>query len=191
LEGTLDEILSTAEMRRKAGHQEILGETLAKFEFFQHGWHPYTRFLDVDKIDLILRRRRGTKTDYREVQVKFGKLYTCTKKWELPLFSVSSWRFFTDKNLTDLTEREGLFFTYVLAPDDGFKGDMFVFPIKTFADFVRRADKLGNGSYRVYISRARDNKNNWYMRRAARFTEINSATAIDVSKFYRNFDCLG
>jgi hypothetical protein len=45
--------------RRRAGHQEILGETLAKFEFFQHGWHPYSRFLDVDKIDLILRRRRG------------------------------------------------------------------------------------------------------------------------------------
>ncbi len=65
-----------AEMRRKAGHQEILGETLAKFEFFSNGWHPYTRFLDVDKIDLILRRRRATRTEYREIQVKFGKLYT-------------------------------------------------------------------------------------------------------------------
>ena len=72
----MEDIVPTAEMRRRAGHQEILGETLAKFEFFQHGWHPYTRFLDVDKIDLILRRRNDSQVDYREVQVKFGKLYT-------------------------------------------------------------------------------------------------------------------
>ncbi|MDE1987775.1 MAG: hypothetical protein KGJ28_14655, partial [Alphaproteobacteria bacterium] len=116
----LMEELSTAEMRRRAGHQEVLGETLAKFEFFQHGWHPYSRFLDVDKIDLILRRRKGDVVDYREVQVKFGKLYDCVQKWERPLFSVSSWRFFTEENLASLTERRGLFLTCVLAPDDGF-----------------------------------------------------------------------
>jgi hypothetical protein len=44
------------ELRRKAGHYEVLGETYAKFEFFQKGWNPYSRFLDVDKVDLILRR---------------------------------------------------------------------------------------------------------------------------------------
>ena len=90
-----------------------------------HGWPPYSRFLDVDKIDLILRRRR--------VQVKYGKLYRCTRPWELPLFSHSSWRFFAEKNLTDMTDRGGLYLAYVLAPDDGFKGDMFIFPIATFA----------------------------------------------------------
>ena len=35
------------------------------------------------------------KLPYREIQVKFGKLYDCTPQWQLPLFSVSSWRFFT------------------------------------------------------------------------------------------------
>src|ERR1035441_8551697 len=94
----MDEVLLTKEMKQRAGHQEILGETLAKFEFFQRGWHPYSRFLDVDKIDLILRRRRGAKVEYREVQVKYGKLYQCTSAWELRLFSHSSWRFFTEKN---------------------------------------------------------------------------------------------
>jgi hypothetical protein len=182
--------LPTADMRRKAGHQEILGETLAKFEFFQHGWHPYSRFLDVDKIDLILRRRRQEQVDYREIQVKFGKLYACTQKWELPLFSVSSWRFFTDSNLDSLTERSGLFLTYVLAPDDGFKGDMFVFPIDTFADIVRRSDKLNNGSYRVYISRSQQDAKRWYVRRRARFGELNDETTIDVTAYYRNFACL-
>jgi hypothetical protein len=29
-----------AELRRTAGHYEILGETYAKFEFFQKGWNP-------------------------------------------------------------------------------------------------------------------------------------------------------
>jgi hypothetical protein len=188
---SMTDALSTAEMRRKAGHQEILGETLAKFEFFQHGWHPYTRFLDVDKIDLILRRRRGAKVEYREVQVKFGKLYTCTKSWEKPLFSVSSWRFFTETNLDGLTDRKGLFFAYVLAPDDGFKGDMFVFPIESFADIVRRSDRLNNGSYRVYISRDHSSLGRWYVRRESRFDVLTEATTIDVTSYYRNFGSLG
>ena len=42
-----------ADMRSRAGHYEILGETYAKFEFFEKGWNPYSRFLDVDKVDLI------------------------------------------------------------------------------------------------------------------------------------------
>jgi hypothetical protein len=182
--------LSTAEMRRKAGHQEILGETLAKFEFFQHGWHPYTRFLDVDKIDLILRRRRDTHVDYREIQVKFGKLYACTANWARPLFSVTSWRFFTESALTSLTERQGLYFAYVLAPDDGFKGDMFIFPIDEFAEVVRRSDKLKNGSYRVYISRTHGDNGRWYVRRKGSFSVLNDSTTIDVTGYYRNFACL-
>lgn len=187
----MTEVYSTAEMKRKAGHQEILGETLAKFEFFQHGWHPYTRFLDVDKIDLILRRRRDDQVEYREVQVKFGKLYVCKARWELPLFSVTSWRFFTETNLTGLTDRRGLYFAYVLAPDDGFKGDMFIFPMKRFADLVRQSDRLNDGSYRVYLSRSLEEQPRWYMRRAKRFTEFTKETVIDVTADYRNFSCLG
>jgi hypothetical protein len=117
-------------MMQKAGHPEILGETIAKFEFFQHGWNLYSRFLDIDKVDLILRRRLAEKIVYREVQVKFGKLYPCKGAWEKPLSFYTSWRFVTDEELKDMTERKGLFVAYVLSPDDGFKGDMFIFPIK-------------------------------------------------------------
>ncbi len=188
---SLDEPTATPASRRKAGHQEILGETLAKFEFFQHGWHPYTRFLDVDKIDLILRRRKEKIVEYREIQVKFGKLYTCINRWELQLFSVTSWRFFTEQSLIDLTERDGLFLAYVLAPDDGFKGDLFVFPIAEFANCIRRSDKIPNGKYRVYISRTRGDNPRWYMRRQSGFAELTDETVIDVTKYYRNFACLG
>jgi len=178
-------------MRRKAGHQEILGETVAKFEFFHHGWHPYTRFLDIEKIDLILRRRRSGKVEYREIQVKFGKLYTCIQQWEKRLFSVSSWRFFKEKALADLSQYPNLFLAYVLAPDDGFKGDIFIMPVKTFVDLIRRSDKLGNGDYRVYISRSLEKEPRWYLRRKSGFDKLNTDSVIDVTEHYRNFACLG
>jgi hypothetical protein len=184
------EELSPAQMRRKAGHQEILGETLAKFEFFQHGWHPYTRFLDIEKIDLILRRRREGKAEYREVQVKFGKLFTCTQRWEIPLFSVSSWRFFKENALADLSQYPALFLAYVLAPDDGFKGDVFIMPAKTFVDLIQRSDKLGNGDYRVCISRSLEERPRWYLRRKSGFKTLSDETVIDVTEHYRNFACL-
>ena len=185
-----DDDISTKEMRQKAGHQEILGETLAKFEFFQHRWHPYSRFLDIDKVDLILRRRQPDGVVYREVQVKFGKLYTCTIGWEKPLFSHSSWRFFTPKSLDDLEKQKGLFLTYVLSPDDGFKGDMFIFPITEFAQIIRRSDRLGNGNYRVYISRTWGDDPRWYVRRLPKFDALTNDSVIDVTAHYRNFKCL-
>ena len=74
--------MATRQQKAQAGHYEILGETLAKFEFFEAGWNPYQRYLDVDKVDFILRRRVADKVTYREVQVKYGKLYDCGPKWE-------------------------------------------------------------------------------------------------------------
>ena len=140
-------------MKQKAGHQEILGETIAKFEFFENGWNPYSRFLDVDKVDLILRRRLPGRIVHREIQVKFGKLFECKLPWEKPLFSCTSFRFFSEKDLDSMTEQKGLFLAYVLSPDGGFKGDMLIFPIADFAKIVRMTYKSGNGKYKVYISR--------------------------------------
>jgi hypothetical protein len=185
-----DSNLSMKEKKQKAGHQEILGETLAKFEFFENGWHPYSRFLDVDKVDLLLRRRLPDGIIYREVQVKFGKLYECDYAWEKPLFSYTSWRFFTDKNLDDMTKQKGLFLAYVLSLDKGFKGDMFIFPIDDFAKIVRMSDKLGNGKYRVYISRKLGNEHQWFVRRKPKFNVISDETTVDVSPYYRNFQSL-
>jgi hypothetical protein len=85
-----------AEVRRRAGHYEILGETLAKFEFFLQGWNPYSRFLDVDKVDLILRRSQAGIPCYREVQVKFGNLFRVGPAWERRLFDITTWRFLRD-----------------------------------------------------------------------------------------------
>jgi hypothetical protein len=185
---SVEEPTVTPASRRKAGHQEILGETLAKFEFFTNGWHPYTRFLDVDKIDLILRRRTATNIEYREIQVKFGKLYALGTKWERELFSLTSWRFFSEKYLTELEMQKGLYICYVLAKDDGFKGDLFIFPIDEFAQFVRRTRKSPQENYRTLIS-STDNSR-WYMWSGHRIDKLTDATTIDVTKYYRNFACL-
>ena len=101
--------------RRRAGHYEILGETYAKFEFFENGWNPYSRFLDVDKVDLILRRRDSGHPIYREVQVKYGKLHQVGWKWERPLFDVTSWRFFREGEFDDYLDHKDFFIAYVLA----------------------------------------------------------------------------
>ena len=57
--------------KQKAGHQEVHGETIAKFELFEHGFNPYTRYLDVEKVDLIVRRREGRQIRYVEIQVNY------------------------------------------------------------------------------------------------------------------------
>ena len=187
----IDANLSTKEINLKAGHQEILGETIAKFEFFENGWYPYSRFLDVDKVDLILRRRLPGGIVHRDVQVKFGKLFECRLPWEKPLFSCTSFRFFSEKDLDDMTKQKGLFLAYVLSRDRGFKGDMLIFPIDDFAEKVRMSSKSGNGKYKVYISRKLGDEYSLVCEASTtKFKVIDGETTVDVTGYYRNFRCL-
>ena len=125
-----------ADMRSRAGHYEILGETYAKFEFFEKGWNPYSRFLDVDKVDLILRRRSATgQRIYREIQVKFGKLYSVGPAWERELFDFTSWRFFKEQEFAGHLDQKDFFIAYVLSRDPdpvkpAYQGDIFIFPVR-------------------------------------------------------------
>ena len=173
--------------RHKAGHYEILGETYAKFEFFQTGWNPYSRFLDIDKVDLILRRRQGDSPVYREVQVKFGKLYQVGPAWERRLFDVTSWRFFRDDEFDQAVP--GLFIAYVLSEDAEYRGDFFIFPISDFSSIIRLAPLTG-GKRRVCISRCLGSSNRWVVRRKQKFDEVSEKTCLDVSGYRRNFALL-
>ena len=176
-----------SDLRRKAGHYEILGETYAKFEFFQHGWNPYSRFLDVDKVDLVLRRAKNGIPVYREIQVKFGKLYRVTNSWEQALFDVTSWRFFREDEFDQA--RQHLFVAYVMSEDDEYRGDFFIFPVRDFSSIIRSAPVAG-GKRRVYISRSVDDPKRWMLRRQSRFSQICDESCLDVSKYRRNFDVL-
>jgi hypothetical protein len=175
------------EMRRRAGHYEVLGETYAKFEFFQKGWNPYSRFLDVDKVDLILRRSVDGQVIYREVQVKFGKLYRVGPAWERRLFDVTSWRFFKQGEFDNTNP--SLYITYVLSEDDEYRGDFFVFPVRDFASIIRAAP-LAGGKHRVFLSRTIEEPKRWVLRKESRFNEVTATTCLDVTKYRRNFDVL-
>ena len=167
----------------------MLGETYAKFEFFENGWNPYSRFLDVDKVDLILRRRNADGAIYREVQVKYGKLYEVGSKWERSLFDFTSWRFFRDNEFDDYLDHPYFFVAYVLAPDIGYRGDIFIFPARDFAKLLRTAIP-SKDKRKVYISRLKDDPDRWVLRKTNRFTVINDSTTVDVSRYRRNFKSL-
>jgi hypothetical protein len=181
--------MPTRELKQKAGHYEILGETLAKFEFFEAGWNPYQRYLDVDKVDFILRRRVDSKVIYREIQVKYGKLHDCIQNWEEPLFDVSSWRFFKEDEFKLYETRTDFFLAYVLAHDSGYKQDFFIFPVSKFHNLLHQAPIAG-GKRRVFISRSKADRSKWYLRAKGRFDTISPDTCIDVSEFRRNFKLL-
>jgi hypothetical protein len=181
--------MATRERKHRAGHYEILGETLAQFEFFEAGWNPYQRYLDVDKVDFILRKREGDDVIYREVQVKYGKLYDCTLKWEQPLFDLSSWRFFKDQEFSASVNRKDFFLAYILAHDSGYKGDIFVFPVAVFDDLLSKAI-VSAGQRMVWISRSKADPARWYFRIKRGFDQIGAATCIDVSSYHRNFALL-
>ena len=178
--------------RSKAGHYELLGETYAKFEFFENGWNPYSRFLDVDKVDLILRRSSNGKTIYREVQVKYGKLYDVGSAWEKELFDVSSWRFFKEDEFKDSIKRSDFYIAYVLAHDIGYRGDIFIFPVKDFVHIIKQAIPVTSreGLRKVYISHLKSDRNKWLLRKKNRFYEIMDESTLDVSNYRRNFGCL-
>jgi len=175
------------DLRRRAGHYEILGETLAKFEFFQHGWNPYSRFLDVDKVDLILRRSVKAKPVYREIQVKFGKLYPVRPAWERRLFDVTSWRFFKADEFANAPDH--LFLAYILSRDDDYDQDLFIFPIRAFERLIRRAPIAG-AKHRVYISRSKDEPHRWFLRLQSSFATIEAQTCLDVTEYRRAFGML-
>lgn len=177
--------------KRYAGHQEIHGETIAKFEFFEAGWNPYSRYLDVDKVDLILRRRNGDSIIYHEVQVKFGRLYDVGEKWARKMFDVTSWRQF---KLDEFSSRgRNLYIAYVLVhPSHTYQQDMFIFPVSEFDHLVKSA--VRNNSKKgplasMFIGRM-IGTNRWFLRRKSRFDAIGPDTTIEVTKYRRNFGIL-
>ncbi len=69
---THKELMATKIDKLKAGHAEIQGETIAKFELFENGFNPYSRYLDVDKVDLILRKRVALSANIYETLVRWS-----------------------------------------------------------------------------------------------------------------------
>ena len=181
----------SAHAKAKAGAEGIVGETYAKLEFFENRWNPYSRFLDVDKVDLILRRKDSGQSTYREVQVKFGKLFEVRRPFERELFDFTSWRFFKENAFAEQLEQKDFFIAYVLSRDKGYRGDIFIFPVRDFVEkVIRCAIPCGNGQRKVYISRLKGDSERWVLRRKNRFAQITAESCMEVSEYRRNFDLL-
>ena len=175
--------------KQKAGHYEVHGETIAKFELFDQGFNPYSRYLDVDKVDLILRKRVGKDIRYVEIQVKYERLYECKPAWERAFFDFTSWRFFKLDEFAD--SHDNLYVAYVLVhpPPIGYKNDIFIFPAIEFHKLINQAvatnTKKGKRA-KMYIARSRDG-GRWYMWRKRGFRELNDETVAEVTHYRRNF----
>jgi len=175
----------------KPGHLEVIGETAAKLLLFQKGWNPYSRFLDVDKVDLILRRSQKNKTEYREIQVKYRRLYEHNnERWDGKLFSATAW-YNADKDEFS-THRPGFFILFVFGyPDRRIEKDVLLIPSREFHEIIQKSPPIKEGDKRVvYISKAK-NKNEWYTwLTRKKFSSICSSTCQNVSKYLNNFNGL-
>jgi hypothetical protein len=176
-----DALSLSADKKRKAGHYEILGETYAKFEFFENGWNPYSRFLDVDKVDLILRKVVNGVRIYREVQVKYGKLFRVGTKFEKSFFDLTSFRFFKENEFIEYVDRADFFIAYVLAEDVGYAKDIFIFPIADFARLLQCAIR-SKDKRKVYISRLHVIRTGGFFGVSARFLP-STKTAVSMYRY--------
>lgn len=181
---------SETRIKQIAGYAEIQGETIAQFEFFDNGWNPYSRYLDVDKVDLILRRRNKDQIRYIEVQVKFGRLYDCIPKWQTKMFDKTSWRLFKPNEFTNCPKE--MFLSYVLSHPSGYKGDIFIFPIRDFNHLISEAIPTNTKDglkRRMYIAHSNSN-NRWYLWKQPKFDALISKAVVDVTRYRRNFSLL-
>jgi len=182
------------EIKLKPGHLEIIGETIAKFELFEHGWNPYSRFLDIDKVDLILRKRINFKVFYREIQVKYGKLHKCNQPWEKDIFDYTSWRQFSKDEFKSEIYSDDFFVIFILAFETGYDKDMFIFPKKVFNDLIDNAISINTKSKqdrKLYISRQINTKK-WYVRKNGCGSKNHDLkqNCTEVTEYYRNFTLL-
>jgi hypothetical protein len=172
----------------KAGHYEIHGETIAKFEFFQNGFNPYSRYLDVDKVDLILRKKENGKVRFIEVQVKYGTLYKVDKDWYRDKFTCHSWKFFKLDEFKDAPK--DLYIAYVLSLPNDYKGDIFIIPVTKFNELINSAvkSKTKKGGTKAKFMIAHDHKQDkWFVCTQSKFQANDISNGIDVTKYRRNF----
>ncbi len=51
---------------------------------------------------------------------------------------------------------------------------MFIFPIDEFVAVIRKADRMKNKTYRVFISKTHEQPAKWYLRRRWGFSELDA-----------------
>ena len=188
------EVIDNKSRMAKAGHQEILGETVAKFEIFRKGWNPYSRFLDHEKIDLVARKNTGSEILYVDVQVKQCRLYDVGEKWAKHLFSVTTWGFFNPVSFDDCNPNLVIAMVFVHGQDGAsitdYTGDIFLFGAKEFRELLNKAVP-SKDQVKVYIAQDVADPNRWYWcSKWNKSMTLNASCVVDVSGNRQNFEVM-
>ena len=118
-------------------------------------------------------------------------MYEVGSRWEQELFDVTSFRFFKEDEFAGQIDQKDFFIAYILARDIGYKGDIFIFPVRDFVEKVIRCAIRSKGQRKVYLSRLKEKPEQWFLRRKVRsFTAVTDETCLDVSQYWRNFKAL-
>jgi len=154
-----------------AGHKEIIGETIVKLVLHRKGFNPYTRFLDKEAIDLIIRNDKGEDLTYNDIQIKYSKKYLDPKEnyW----FSI---------NQKTFNPRHYFYFMFICEDDD----QILIIPSLTLNSMLQKTkltkkDGKEFGRWHFII----DKKGGNYFLRTERGEEN-----IEVTKYLNNFDVL-
>lgn len=144
-----------------SGHKEVIGETIAKLKLFYEGFNVYSRFLDVDAVDFIIRERKKKKVFYKEIQMKYSKYYSKHKYY---WFGVSK---------SSFEHRDNHFFMFIC----GNMNKIFIVPSKKMHTFLKKFNSDGK-KWHVII---RERKNIWY------FATKGNHEHINISEFLNDF----
>lgn len=179
--------------RAKAGHQEILGETIAKFELFRNGWNPYSRFLDAERIDLVARKNTGKEILYADVQVKKITLFRVGEKWASQLFDVVAWRLFKGTEFDDCNPN--LVVALVLIQGENgesitdYQGDIFLFTAARFSELLKQA--VPSKGVKMLLARSVSDPSRWFWCKAWNSKMgLDPASVIEVSDARQAFHVL-
>ena len=154
-----------------AGHKEIIGETIAKLVLHKNGFNPYSRFLDKEAIDLIVRNDKWGTLTYNDIQVKYSKKYLDPKEnyW----FAI---------NQKTFKPRNYFYFMFICEDDD----QILIIPSLTLKNMFDKLkltlrNKQEVGRWHIIIDKI---KNKYFLR--TKRGEEN----IEITKYLNNFGVL-
>jgi hypothetical protein len=177
---------------KHSGHQEIHGENIAQFEFSQAGWNPFKHYVDEDKVDLLLRRRKPPNPpEYREVQVKWSRSWVFSESnWQGKFFTHVSWHGFTTEDFT--VHRPELFVAFVIPnAEQIYTGDIFIFSSREFHELVLRSPDFKKGTNRKFFELCHGHDGRWYLKlKRNKFEQLNADTVLEIPEARRRFDLL-
>ncbi|MGA2281619.1 MAG: hypothetical protein ABSG80_15105 [Verrucomicrobiota bacterium] len=174
----------------KSGHQEIIGETLAKLWLFEQGWDPYDRFLDRYKVDFVLRTQKASAPVYRDIQVKFRSLHPPCK-WMKPMFSVHTGIRLGKDDFKD--HRPELFVVVVLrTKSQPYQTDYFTFPSKWFRERIQEAPFYKKNVSKIVSFAKAATADNWFiLKQRKKFLQVNVETCLNIDSYRNNAALLG